>query len=245
MTSRQILVMIVLLGAWAGNAQEYVDRADANGDGFVSLHELRAAHYADPEFNRRIEQSFELYDRNGDGMISADERRVTREAMAERAANRQAAARAAAAEANGPGQASSGGARAPSVGEVLSLYDDRYAADNDGGNTSNADAQTSPQRQTARQGAAAGRAEVSNTAVTGSTRSAGQGGAGTSRSESWIREIDTDNSGGASIAELVASADGRPWFREADFHAVDRNGDGDLDVAELDVFISSLERRQR
>ncbi|MEL7450035.1 MAG: hypothetical protein AAFN78_12555, partial [Pseudomonadota bacterium] len=34
-------------------AQTYVDRADANGDGVVSLYELRAAYYADPAFNQR------------------------------------------------------------------------------------------------------------------------------------------------------------------------------------------------
>ena len=78
---KQVFVLTFMFGVSIVYADDFVDKADANGDGFVSLYELRAAHYADPEFNRRIEQSFERYDRNGDGRISQDER------MAERAAS--------------------------------------------------------------------------------------------------------------------------------------------------------------
>jgi len=66
----------LVLSAPALNADELVDRADANGDGVVSLYELRAAYYADAEFNQRIEQSFAEYDTDGDGLISESERRA-------------------------------------------------------------------------------------------------------------------------------------------------------------------------
>jgi hypothetical protein len=57
--------------------------------------------------------------------------------------------------------------------------------------------------------------------------------------------MDTDNSGGASITELIANNDGQLWFRESEFHAADKNDDGDLNAAELAALIQSLERRQR
>ena len=75
MTLRWYCAAVAIAAISATHADALVDRADANGDGFVSLYELRAAHYADPDFNRRIEQSFADYDSNGDGLISADERR--------------------------------------------------------------------------------------------------------------------------------------------------------------------------
>ena len=78
MTPRQVYVVVAMLCVSAVHADDFVDRADANGDGFVSLYELRAAHYADAEFNKRIEQSFSSYDSNGDGLISEDERQAKR-----------------------------------------------------------------------------------------------------------------------------------------------------------------------
>ncbi len=71
------------------------------------------------------------------------------------------------------------------------------------------------------------------------------GTSGLSRSELWIQQIDADNSGGASMEELVASSDGDQWFHESDFTSADKNGDDDLDPGELEVLIQSMERRQR
>ena len=82
MTPRQVYMMVAMLCVSAVHADDFVDRADANGDGFVSLYELRAAHYADTEFNKRIEESFASYDSNGDGLISEDERQAKRAARA-------------------------------------------------------------------------------------------------------------------------------------------------------------------
>lgn len=74
MTIRRCLIIAALVGVANTHADDRVNRADADGDGYVSLHELRAAYYADPEFNARIERTFAAYDRNGDGLISAGER---------------------------------------------------------------------------------------------------------------------------------------------------------------------------
>ena len=68
---------------------------------------------------------------------------------------------------------------------------------------------------------------------------------GLSRTEIWIQQIDADNSGGASLRELVASGDGSQWFQDSDFTSADKNGDGDLDPDELEVLIQSMERRSR
>ncbi|MGB5622565.1 MAG: hypothetical protein WBN65_08735, partial [Gammaproteobacteria bacterium] len=68
---------------------------------------------------------------------------------------------------------------------------------------------------------------------------------GLSRSELWIQQIDADNSGGASLRELVASGDGSQWFQDSDFSSADKNGDGDLNPDELEVLIQSMERRSR
>ena len=76
MTRQSTVATAVMMVIGVAAADDYVSTADANGDGFVSLHELRAAYFADPDFNRRIEQSFSRYDRNGDGLISAEERRA-------------------------------------------------------------------------------------------------------------------------------------------------------------------------
>jgi Ca2+-binding EF-hand superfamily protein len=168
----------------AAYADDFVDRADANGDGFVSLYELRAAHYADTEFNRRIEQSFADYDSDGDGLISAAERRAKR---AEQASSEAAVSPVDATPDAHAGKGEIAREEPPAVRNDLSL----------------------------------------------------------SRTESWILQIDADNSGGASIAELVASGDGQQWFTDKAFAAADSNGDRDLDPDELEVLIRSLERRRR
>ena len=85
MTPQRLAVIVAMLAAFPVNADELVDRADANGDGYVSLYELRAAYYADMDFNRRIEQSFADYDTDGDGLISEAERRAQAVATAETA----------------------------------------------------------------------------------------------------------------------------------------------------------------
>ena len=65
------------------------------------------------------------------------------------------------------------------------------------------------------------------------------------RSESWILEIDADNSGGASYNELLAAGDGNQFFTSSAFISADNNGDGELDADELEVLIQSMERRSR
>ena len=85
MTPQRLTAIVAMLSAFPVNADELVDRADANGDGYVSLYELRAAYYADMEFNRRIEQSFADYDTDGDGLISEAERQAQAVATAETA----------------------------------------------------------------------------------------------------------------------------------------------------------------
>ena len=68
---------------------------------------------------------------------------------------------------------------------------------------------------------------------------------GLSRSELWLEQIDSDNSGGASMSELAASGDRPDWLADSVFDSADRDGDGDLDPGELEVLMQSLERRQR
>lgn len=182
MNTRQILGLIVMAGATVVHADDYVNTADANGDGFVSLHELRAAYFADPEFNRRIEQSFDQYDRNGDGLISADERRAV---------------------------------------EVRS----------------NQDLQIAPKPELADE-------VLPATASPAPEPEARQPHTG-SRFAAWMRELDTDNSGGASAAELLANGGGQRWFTDREFDAADRNESGELDAVELELLVQSLERRQR
>ncbi|MGB5589900.1 MAG: EF-hand domain-containing protein, partial [Gammaproteobacteria bacterium] len=86
MTPQRLIIIFAMLLALPVNADELVDRADANGDGYVSLYELRAAYYADMEFNQRIEQSFAEYDTDGDGLISEAERQAQALAAAATAA---------------------------------------------------------------------------------------------------------------------------------------------------------------
>lgn len=194
-TSAQwIAAAAAMMVAGVAPADDYVDTADANGDGYVSLYELRAAYYADPEFNERIERSFAAYDRDGDGLISAGER----------AAVRNEAAASAPAAVSRPGAEAANGQR---------------------------------DRQMSSSAGAAGNAPIAAPPAPAKPLS---------RSAAWIREIDTDNSGGASAAELLASGgSGQPWFSEAEFKAADRNKDGDLDPDELDALVRSLERRHR
>lgn len=205
MTTRRIVAIIAAFGVSAVCAEGYVDRADANGDGYVSLHELRAAHYADPEFNKRIEQSFADYDRDGDGLISESERQSARARTEAAKSSTLTDTRAADADAQRYRDEAPGAITATDVsassGEVLDHGNDRRRTERSDGSLS--------------------------------------------RTELWIQEIDTDNSGGASIAELVASGDGQQWFTERAFNAADRNGDQDLDAAELAELVRSLERRPR
>ena len=205
-----------------------MNRADANGDGFVSLYELRAAYYADIEFNRRIEESFAAYDTDGDGLISEAERRAT-EALAANDAEPEPEAI--------PPTRSSGeaafAAAAPTtlpatVAEVSSMSaaatasaanpgTDTVASNTSGGVPDTAAAAAAPPPFTPR----------------------------LSRSESWILTIDTDNSGGASYNELLASNDGDQFFPSEAFVSAESNDDGELDADELEVLIQSIERRQR
>ncbi len=190
MATRTTLALVAFLAPLA-MADEYVDRADANGDGVVSLYELRAAYYADPEFNRQIEQSFARYDRNGDGVISAEERGTPPLEYGRRSGD--------------------------------AAVDDNQISELDTGTLRGRRRPTS----------------APSTPAAPATQSSGD------RIADWIRDIDFDQSGGASMQELIVSGGGEPWFREADFHAADADDDGDLDAAELAALVRSIERRQR
>ncbi len=200
MSKRILAVAAMLLAGPVTWADEYVNKADANGDGFVSLHELRAAYYADPAFNERIEASFAALDRNGDGRISADERRAGREMAAAPVS---------------PPAATAGGLRF--------------------------------------EGQPAPVAPTPDSAPVAAAGAAAQGGASSAsaratpgdRFDAWIADVDVDDSGSASAAELLGGGGGAPWFSRAEFEAADRNGDDELDAAELSQLVTSLERRRR
>jgi hypothetical protein len=203
MTPRQVYMIVAMLCASGVRADDFVDRSDANGDGFVSLYELRAAHYADADFNKRIEESFASYDRNGDGLISEDERQAKRTATAAtaesvRSENQTSEIGAAPSTVVSPDELQ------PTGAAMVALTDD----------------------DSFEQGGTASVASLS-------------------RTESWILEIDADDSGGASVAELVESGDGKQWFTNKAFDSADKNGDSDLDPAELEVLLQSMERRRR
>jgi len=305
-----VMAIVAMLSAFAANADDLVDRADANGDGYVSLYELRAAYYADMEFNRRIEQSFADYDTDGDGLISEAERRARAVATAETAPGGGMATTASGETAvtprtgTGPAAASGKTAVSPRTGTETATASGEMAVTPATGTapaTASGETAASPGTGTA-PATAAGMAstpaavpvatpaaEVAPTPAAGSStpapaetaptraaetvsvgtpgmdtgadRSGGAspevaaatttadvalpGTSGLSRSELWIRQIDADNSGGASMEELVASGDGDQWFHESDFASADKNGDDDLDPGELEVLIQSMERRQR
>ena len=211
MTTRQVFVVTAMFGTSVVYADDFVDRADANGDGFVSLYELRAAHYADPEFNQRIEQSFERYDRNGDGLISEDERQAERADAARSDSNSR--------DTGTNTETKTGSPAMVAPAELKQNVEPPNSA--------------APEVSS----------RIEN--VRNSEQSAAVDSANFSRTELWIRDIDADNSGGASKAELIASGDGQQWFTNSSFKAADRNADGDLDPDELDALLRSLERRQR
>jgi len=261
---RQIALTCTLLFSCGAAADELVDRADANGDGFVSLYELRAAYYADIEFNRRIEQSFAAYDTDGDGLISEAERRAAQALAATEPEP----------EAIPPTRASGEAAFAAAAAATAAADTKAPAAGTSAGTTAQA-ASTPPPETTE---AAAPRtlpatvAEVASlsataTATTVSAANAGTGSLATnpgggspstapaaapspstrrlSRSESWILKIDADNSGGASYNELLTSSDGDQFFSSSTFISADNDGDGELDPDELEVLIQSMERQRR
>lgn len=81
MKTRLTFAALALLGAGTAIAAGHMKNADADGDGFVSLDEMKAAHSA------RIEEHFAKADTNGDGLLSEEERQTAREARRD---NRQA-----------------------------------------------------------------------------------------------------------------------------------------------------------
>lgn len=226
-----LFVVLAMLGSRAACAQTgsnsfdgFVDRADANGDGVVSLHELRAAHYADPEFNRRIEQSFRRFDRDGDGVISAQERgllsrpsgAVTPAAPAAVAPEAPPAQQAPTAARSFPRDEAARPPRNNSTAQALTLDASPLGS-------APAASSTPPEQEL----------DAPRQAVT------------VSRTQAWILEIDTDRSGTASASELLASGDGQRWFSSEEFNAADRDKDDALNAEELDALVRSLERRQR
>ncbi|MGB5586501.1 MAG: hypothetical protein WBN78_01930 [Gammaproteobacteria bacterium] len=267
MTPQRLIIIFAMLLALPVNADELVDRADANGDGYVSLYELRAAYYADMEFNQRIEQSFAEYDTDGDGLISEAERQAQAPATAE--TTQKTAPRAGMAA-----TASGEGAVAPVTGTAPATAAGTSTAP-PAATVTTSPAGLAPTPPAGLSAAAATEAPAAPAAETVSVETPGMDtGAnspahtsagsspevaaatttanvvlpdtrGLSRSELWIEQIDVDNSGGASITELVASGDGSQWFADSDFTSADKNGDGDLDPDELEVLLQSMERRRR
>lgn len=77
MKTRITIAVLALLGAGTAIAAGHMKNADSNGDGFISLEEMKAAH------NARIEEHFAKADTNGDGLLSEDERQGAREARRE------------------------------------------------------------------------------------------------------------------------------------------------------------------
>ena len=256
MTPQRLIAIIAMLSAFPVSADELVERADANGDGYVSLYELRAAYYADMEFNRRIEESFASYDTDGDGLISEAERRAQAVARAETAPGTGIAPSGgtAVAPATGTAPAPAAGTAAIPASATQATAAAEVSPTPGTGISAGAGAET-PSTPTAETVSAvippmdavadtpAGRTpEVASTAAAADatlpdTR-------GLSRSELWIQQVDADNSGGASIREL-AGGGRNEWLSDRDFSSADKNSDGDLDPDELEVLIQSMERRQR
>ena len=74
-----IIATFAVLGAGAAYAGGgHFKNADSDGDGYVSLDEVKAAH------NVRIEQHFADADADGDGLLSKAERAAARDQMRER-----------------------------------------------------------------------------------------------------------------------------------------------------------------
>lgn len=73
-----VMTALAVLGAGTAFAAGPMKKADTNGDGYVSLDEMKAAHSA------RLEQHFGEMDSNGDGLLSEAERKAAHEARRER-----------------------------------------------------------------------------------------------------------------------------------------------------------------
>jgi len=67
MKTKLIVAAFAALGVTAAYAGEHMMKADADGDGLVTLAEFEAAHKA------RVAEHFARLDENGDGVLSADE----------------------------------------------------------------------------------------------------------------------------------------------------------------------------
>lgn len=77
MKTRITIAAIAILGAGAAFAAGPMKNADTDGDGFVSLEEVKAAQSA------RAEKHFARTDTNGDGLLSEEERAAAHEAKRE------------------------------------------------------------------------------------------------------------------------------------------------------------------
>ncbi len=78
MKTRLIIAAVAALGAGAVFAAGPMKKADTDGDGYVSLDEMKAAHSA------HIEAHFAAMDSNGDGLLSEAERKAAHESRRER-----------------------------------------------------------------------------------------------------------------------------------------------------------------
>lgn len=83
MKTKLTIAAIALLGAGAAFAAGPMKNADTDGDGFVSLEEVKAAHSA------RAEKHFAEIDTNSDGLLSEEERKVAHEARREHKKDRR------------------------------------------------------------------------------------------------------------------------------------------------------------
>jgi hypothetical protein len=228
MTLHRNFLIIAMSLALNAQADEYVDKADANDDGKVTLYELRAAYYADEDFNRRIEESFAKYDTNEDGIISPMEMREKRALE-----QQQAAAN------NRPP-----GVDYPDPDEGVALLSVVPATEENKAAVS-----------LEIPGTSATAASTPATAATSSARSAAPSTAGSgarvatpnqprlSRSETMLLELDDDRNGILTKSELVNN--GEQWFSDSAYKSADRNDDGNLGADELEQLIQIQERRRR
>lgn len=227
---RIFLIRVFLITAMplALNAQadEYLDKADSNDDGKVTLYELRAAYYADEDFNRRIEESFAKYDTNADGIISPMEMRE------KRALEQQQAA----ANNRPPGVDYPDPDEGVSLLSVVPATEENKAAVSVEIPGSNAAAATSsaPSAPATAAGSSA-RVAAPSQPASGQPR--------LSRSETMVLELDDDRNGILTKSELVNN--GEQWFSDSAYKSADRDGDGNLGADELEQLIQIQERRRR
>lgn len=234
MTLHRIFLIVALPLALNALADDYVDKADSNDDGKVTLYELRAAYYADEDFNRRIEESFAKYDTNEDGIISPMEMREKRALE-----QQQAAAN------NRPP-----GVEYPDPDEGVALLSvvpategNKAAGSLEIPGTSGAEATSAAAPATTSAARSAPAPSSGSGARISPPSQPGSGQKRLSRSETMLLELDDDRNGILTKSELVNN--GEQWFSDSAYKSADSNGDGNLGADELEQLIQIQERRRR